>query len=113
MWDKISRAICLTEEVLNSLLLHMLILSTLFLLSSNAVAIRRDKSILYARIVIAILICCFLLCVNSFYSQFHDKGLGLFGGLYHTTAVTHVFHMFIFIITSLILQLNGFYPRKV
>ena len=91
----------------------MLILSTLFLLSSNAVAIRRDKSILYARIVIAILICCFLLCVNSFYSQFHDKGLGLFGGLYHTTAVTHVFHMFIFIITSLILQLNGFYPRKV
>lgn len=96
-----------------SLILQMLILSTLFLLSSNAVAIRRDKSILYARIVIAILICCFLLCVNSFYSQFHDKGLGLFGGLYHTTAVTHIFHMFIFIITSLILQLNGFYPRKV
>ena len=91
----------------------MLISSILFLLSSNAVTVRRDKSILYARIVITILICCFILCMNSFYSQFHDKGLGLFGGLYHTTAITHVFHMFILIITALILQLNGFYPRKV
>lgn len=91
----------------------MLISSILFLLSSNAVTVRRDKSILYARIVITILICCFIICMNSFYSQFHDKGLGLFGGLYHTTAVTHVFHMFILIITALILQLNGFYPRKV
>ena len=91
----------------------MLISSILFLLSSNAVTQRRDKSILYARIVITILICCFILCMNSFYSQFHDKGLGLFGGLYHTTAVTHMFHIFIILVTALILQLNGFYPRKV
>lgn len=62
--------------------------------------------------VIAILVCCFLLCVNSVYLLFIDKGLGLFGGLYHTTATTHVFHIFLFVITSLILQLNGFYPRK-
>jgi len=91
----------------------MLISSILFLLSSNAVTQRRDKSILYARIVITILVCCFILCTNSFYYQFHDKGLGLFGGLYHTTAVTHMFHIFIILITALILQLNGFYPRKV
>jgi len=91
----------------------MLILSILLILCSNAVAIRRDKSILYARIAIAVLVCCFLLTINSFHSQFHDKGLGLFGGLYHTTAVTHVFHMFIFMITGLILQLNAFYTRKV
>ena len=91
----------------------MLISSILLILCSNAVAIRRDKSILYARIAIAVLACCFLLTINSFHSQFHDKGLGLFGGLYHTTAVTHVFHMFIFMITGLILQLNAFYTRKV
>ena len=91
----------------------MLISSILFLLSSNAVTTRRDKSILYARIVITILICCFILCMNSFYSQFHDKGLGLFGGLYHTTAITHMFHIFIILVTALILQLNAFYPRKV
>ncbi len=90
----------------------MLILSILFLLSSNAVTLRRDKSILYARCVITILISCFILCINSYYSQFHDKGLGLFGGLYQTSAITQVFHMFIILITALIIQLNGFYPRK-
>jgi len=90
----------------------MLILSILFLLSSNAVTLRRDKSILYARCVITILISCFILCINSYYSQFHDKGLGLFGGLYQTSAITQVFHMFVILITALIIQLNGFYPRK-
>jgi len=91
----------------------MLMLSIIFLLSSNAVTSRRDKSILYARIVITVLISCFILCINSYYSEFHDKGLGLFGGLYQSTAITHVFHMFVILITALILQLNGFYPRKV
>lgn len=90
----------------------MLILSILFLLSSNAVTLRRDKSILYARIVITILIFCFVLCINSYYSEFHEKGLGLFGGLYQTTAITQIFHMFVILITALIIQLNGFYPRK-
>lgn len=90
----------------------MLILSILFLLSSNAVTLRRDKSILYARIVITILIFCFILCINSYYSEFHEKGLGLFGGLYQTTAITQIFHMFVILITALIIQLNGFYPRK-
>jgi NADH-ubiquinone oxidoreductase chain 2 len=90
----------------------MLISSVLFLLSSNAVTQRRDKSILYARIVITILVCSFVLCLNSFYVELHDKGLGLFGGLYHTTALTQMFHIFIILVTGLILQLSGFYPRK-
>ena len=90
----------------------MLILSILFLLSSNAVSLRRDKSILYARVVITILISCFILGVTSYYSEFHAKGLGLYGGLYQTTALTHIFHIFVIIITAVIIQLNGFYPRK-
>ena len=91
----------------------MLIYSILFLLSSNAVTLRRDKSILYARIVITILICSFVLCYNSYYAEFHDKGLGFFGGFYQTSALTHIFHLFILLITSLILTLNAFYPRKI
>ena len=91
----------------------MLIYSIIFLLSSNAVSLRRDKSILYARVVILILICSFALCFNSYYTNFHDKGLGFFGGFYQTSALTHTFHLFLFIITSIILTLNGFYPRKV
>jgi len=99
--------------VFESLIFYMLMLSIIFLLSSNAVTSRRDKSILYARIVITILISCFILCINSYYSEFHNKGIGLFGGLYQSTAITHIFHMFVILITALVLQLNGFYPRKV
>lgn len=91
----------------------MLIFSTLIILSSIAVAYRRDKSILYARIIIATIICCFFISLNSYYFDFLDKGIGLFNGLFHTTAITGVFHMFILIISGLILQLNGFFPRKV
>ena len=87
-------------------------LSILFLLSSNAVTLRRDKSILYARVVITILIFCFILSFNSYYSEFSAKGLGLFAGLYQTSAITQIFHMFVILITALIIQLNGFYPRK-
>jgi len=90
----------------------MLMLSILFLLSSNAVSLRRDKSILYARVVITVLILCFFICLDSNYSEFHGKGLGLFGGLYQTTALTQVFNLFVIMITAVIIQLNGFYPRK-
>ena len=90
----------------------MLILSILLLLVSNAVTLRRDKSILYSRVSITILISCFLVCANSLYMDFYNQGLGLFGGLYAITAVSHIFHMFIFIIVATILSLSSFYPRK-
>lgn len=88
-------------------------LGIMFLISSTAVTTRRDKSILYARSVIAISVVCFLIAINSHYISFQDKGLGLFHGLFHTTAITNVFHIFIFLICALIIQLNSFYPRKV
>jgi NADH-ubiquinone oxidoreductase chain 2 len=55
----------------------------------------------------------FLLGLNGFDVEFQNKGIGLFHGLFHTTAITHIFHLFIFIISAFIIQLNGFYPRKV
>lgn len=91
----------------------MLFLSIICILSSNAVAIRRDKSIVYCRSVIATLIVCLIISSYAFNSKFLDKGIGLYHGLFHTTAITHIFQIFIFIISALILQLNSFYPRKV
>lgn len=91
----------------------MLLLSIICILSSNAVAIRRDKSIVYCRSVIATLIVCLIISAYAFDSKFLDKGIGLYHGLFHTTAITHIFQIFIFIISALILQLNSFYPRKV
>jgi NADH-ubiquinone oxidoreductase chain 2 len=44
---------------------------------------------------------------------FLAKGIGIFSGLFHTTATTNCFHIFIFLTTSFILLLTSFYPRKV
>ena len=91
----------------------MVIYSMLFLLLSNAVTLRRDKSILFSRIAITILLYSLLLAMQSLYFAYLDKGIGLYGGLYHATCNTHVFHIFIFILSATILQLTWFYPRKV
>jgi len=42
-----------------------------------------------------------------------DTGIGLYGGLFNATSITHTFQLFIFLVSAAILQLTGFYPRKV
>jgi NADH-ubiquinone oxidoreductase chain 2 len=91
----------------------MLIFSILFLLLSNAVTLRRDKSILYSRIAITVLLYSAYLALDSLYLTNLDTGIGLYGGLFHTTSITQVFHIFIFLVSATILQLTGFYPRRV
>jgi NADH-ubiquinone oxidoreductase chain 2 len=91
----------------------MLIYSILFTLLSNSVTLRRDKSILYSRIVlIVLLILLFIALANLFIGPL-SRGIGLFGGLFHLTSTTQVFHSFIFFICAIILQLTAFYPRRV
>ena len=91
----------------------MLVCTLLFLLSSNAVTLRRDKSILYSRIAIIILLNSSLMPFKNLTLPLLDKGVGLFGGLFHATSTTQVMQIFIFLISAAILQLTGFYPRKV
>jgi len=91
----------------------MVIFSILFLLLSNAVTLRRDKSILFSRVTITILLYSSLLAIGSLYLTYLDTGIGLYGGLFHATSTTQIFHIFIFLISAAILQLTGFYPRKV
>ncbi len=91
----------------------MLISSLIFLLLSNAVTSRRDKSILYSRLAIIILLLSCLVGLNNLNMASLDKGIGLYGGLFHATSTTQVFHLFIFLISAAILQLTSFYPRKV
>ena len=91
----------------------MLILSIIFLLLSNAVTLRRDKSILYSRVAIIVLLYSSIIAINSLFISSLDKGIGLYGGLFHATAITQNFHVFIFIISAIIIQLTAFYPRRV
>src|SRR6266536_2967047 len=91
----------------------MLISSILFLLLSNAVTLRRDKSILFSRVAIIVLLYSSLIAIIILHFTYLDRGIGLYGGLFHATSITQVFHIFIFLISAAILQLTGFYPRRV
>jgi NADH-ubiquinone oxidoreductase chain 2 len=91
----------------------MVITSLIFLLLSNSITLRRDKSILYSRATITILLISAFIAYDNLFFLFLNKGIGIFGGLFTTTATTNVFHIFIFLISSVILLLTSFYPRKV
>ena len=93
--------------------LLVLIYSVLFILLSSAVTLRRDKSILFNRTALIATTYSSLIALTSFYITSLDNGIGLYGGLFHATSTTQVFHIFIFIISATILQLTSFYPRKV
>jgi len=90
----------------------MLLSSVFCLLLSNAVSFRRDTSILYSRVGIIILFYCIYLSYNNLFITYLDNGIGLFGGLFYTSSITQTFHILIFVISLLILNMTGFYPRK-
>ena len=54
-----------------------------------------------------------IISLNSLNVYFLEKGIGIFGGLFHVTVLTQSFHFFMFLICGIILQLTAFYPRKI
>ena len=91
----------------------MLISSLILLLVSNAVSLRRDKSILYSRVVIKSLLFSSIIALNSLHIRPLEKGIGIYGGLFNVTTFTQTFNIFIFLVSAIILTLTAFYPRKV
>jgi len=91
----------------------MLLTGIFFLLLSNSLSFRRDITIFYSRIGMILLLYCIFFTYNNLYITYLDLGIGLFGGLFHTSSITLIFHLLIFIISFLILGLTGFYPRKI
>ena len=91
----------------------MLISLLIFLLISNAVTLRRDKSILFSRITIKALFFSSFIALNNLYIKPLEKGIGIYGGLFHVNTFTQSFNIFVFVISATILILTAFYPRKV
>lgn len=91
----------------------MLISLLVLLLFSNAVNIRRDKSILFSRIVIMSLLLTSFLAYSNLYVRPLEKGIGIYGGLFNVTTFTQSLNIFIFLISAVILTLTAFYPRKI
>ena len=90
----------------------MLIVSSLSLVFSTALFSRRDITIFYSRIGIIILLFCIYLSYNNLLISYLDNGIGLFGGLFYMSSITQSFHIFIFVISFFILNMTGFFPRK-
>lgn len=90
----------------------MLLTFICLLLFSNGLTFRPDTAILYSRIGIVILFYCLISALTTFHLTYLEKGIGLYGGLFKITAITHSFQIFIFLISILILSMTGFYPRK-
>lgn len=91
----------------------MLISLLILLLFSNALTLRKDKSILFSRVVILGLISTSFLAWNNLFLRPFAKGIGIYGGLFNVTTFTQTFNIFIFTISAIILTLTAFYPRKV
>jgi len=93
--------------------LYTLLLFSIFsLLLSNALAFRRDIAIFYSRIGLVVLFYSICLSYNSLFITYLDNGIGLFGGLLFISSITQSFHILIFLISLLILNMTSFYPRK-
>ena len=90
----------------------MIISLLIFLLISNAVSLRQDKSILFSRVVISSLFLASVILINNLYISPLERGIGIYGGLFNINVLTQSFNIFIFLITAIILTLTGFYPRK-
>jgi NADH-ubiquinone oxidoreductase chain 2 len=90
-----------------------MLLSCIFIfILSNALSFNRESSVLYNRIGILMLLYCIYLSYNNLFIIYLDKGIGLFGGLFYTSSITQLFHIVILILSLLILNITGFFPRK-
>ena len=90
----------------------MLLTFLIFLLFSNGLTNRPDTSILYSRIGIVIVFYSIISSYATFYMTYLEKGIGLYGGLFNISAITHTFQIYILLISGIILLLTSFYPRK-
>jgi NADH-ubiquinone oxidoreductase chain 2 len=90
----------------------MILTFLLLLLFSNGLTTRPDTSILYSRVGILIIFYSIISTMSSFHITYLQKGIGLYGGLFNVTPITHSFQIFILLICGIILLLTGFYPRK-
>lgn len=82
--------------------------SSIFLLFSNSAGERRDLSVTFNKICSLSLWYSGLLVIVNFIKS---RGIGLQSGLLFTTNITEAFQFFIFLLSMLILQLTGFFPR--
>ena len=84
--------------------------STLF---SNAVTLKQNKFILFSRVVIQSLVFSSFIAFNNLYWKPLEKGILIYDGLFNVSTLSHTFNIFIFIVISVILLPWGFYSHNI
>jgi hypothetical protein len=77
------------------------------------VSLKRDLSILFSRTTIFIFLYSNFLIYRNSDLNFLNRGIDLYGGLFHVTSNTQIFHFFILLLSSIVLSLTAFYPRSI
>jgi len=93
-------------------MITMLFVSSTLLLLVNAVTLRRVK-LLFNRVAILILLYSGIICYDSLNIISLDTGISIYGGLFHSSYITHSFALFLCIIGAIVLQLTAYYPPDV
>ena len=88
----------------------MLIYSLIMLLLSNSLNRKKEKSILYSRILILILFYSAVILLNNCYL---NTSIGFSIGLYYVSYITNIFHLIIIILSFIIINLTSYYPTKI
>ena len=92
----------------NTMILTFLVI----LLLSNGLTVRPDTSIIYSRVGLTIIFYSLCSAYTTFYIEYLERGISLYGGLFNVSSLTHTFQIFVLLICGLILLMTAFYPRK-
>jgi len=89
----------------------MLYVSSTLLWLVNAVTLRREILILFNRVAILILLYSGIICYDSWNIISLDTAIGIYGGLFHSSLITHSFALFLCIIGAIVF-FSVYYPRR-
>lgn len=90
----------------------MLTLLILYIIFYTALLSRKDISVLLARIAIITYTLIIYLNIKTFDLFTLSNSISLFNGVFQFNSNTHFFDAFILILATIIITLNGFYPRN-
>lgn len=89
---------------------NVLLSNLCILLFSNAVALRRDKSILYNRSSCIMFVVLSLITLNSLDLLSFNHVISLYGGLFSLNSTSLIFLLFVYGLTAIIIALTSVFP---
>lgn len=84
----------------------------MLILTSNALTINTEKSILYSRTLIISMASVSYITFNSININTLSNGISIFNGLFNVSILSQSFNLFLFLLAGIIAMLTAFYPKS-